>query len=69
MLVMSKTKVAPIKRLTVPRLELCKGHLLANLLHHVQKVFKVPSNKVFTWTSSIVVLSWLVEILVASRLL
>ena len=35
-LVTSKTKVAPIKRLTVPWLELCGAHLLAQLLRHVK---------------------------------
>ena len=59
-LVTCKTKVAPIKRLTVSRLELCGAHLLANLLHHVQEVFDIPSDKVFAWTDSTVVLSWLV---------
>ena len=33
-LVMSKTKVAPIKRLTIPCLELCGAYILAQLLHH-----------------------------------
>ncbi len=36
--VMSKTKVAPIKRLTIPRLEPCGAQLLAQLLHHVRQV-------------------------------
>ncbi len=35
-IVTSKTKVAPIKRLTIPRLEFCGVYLLAQLLHHVQ---------------------------------
>ena len=37
-LVTSKTKVAQIKQLTIPCLELCGAHLLAHLLHHVCQV-------------------------------
>lgn len=58
-LVSSKTKVAPIRRLTVPRLELCGANLLANLLHHLREVLGVSSNDVFAWTDSKVVLGWL----------
>jgi hypothetical protein len=59
-LVTSKTKVAPIKRLTIPRLELCGAHLLARLLYHVQNTFGLPLNCVYAWTDSTIVLSWLV---------
>ncbi len=57
--VTSKTKVAPVKRLTIPRLELCRAHLLSQLLRHVQQVFHLPVASVFAWTDSMVVLGWL----------
>ena len=59
-LVMSKTKVATIKRLTIPRLELCGAHLLAQILHHCKEVFSLPLEDVFAWTDSTIVLNWLV---------
>ncbi len=36
-LVMSKTKVEPIKRLSIPRLELCGAQMPSQLLHHVKR--------------------------------
>ena len=52
-------KVSPIKRLTIPRLELCGTHLLTQLLCHVKGVLDIPASSVFAWTDSTVVLSWL----------
>ena len=58
-LIMSKTRVAPLKRLTIPRLELCGAQLLAQILSHVVQVLDLPLCETYAWTDSTVVLSWL----------
>ena len=59
-LVISKSKVAPIKKLTISRLELCRAHLLSQLLHHVKEVYQFPLKDIYVWTDSTIVLSWLI---------
>lgn len=58
-MVMAKTRVAPIKRQTIPRLELCGPLVMARILSQCKEVLKNPIDHTYAWTDSTIVLSWL----------
>ncbi|XP_058840891.1 uncharacterized protein LOC131696364 [Topomyia yanbarensis] len=58
-LISSKSRVAPLKRLSIPRLELCAAQLSARLYNKVIQALGMEINSVHFWSVSTVVLNWL----------
>ncbi|GBN07343.1 hypothetical protein AVEN_96605-1 [Araneus ventricosus] len=58
-LVASKSRVSPIKQVTIPRLELCSAVLLTKLMDKVQRALKMDITSVFYWSDSTIVISWM----------
>ncbi|MEE4247202.1 MAG: hypothetical protein V2I33_17455, partial [Kangiellaceae bacterium] len=57
-LLMSRARVAPLKRVTLPRLELLACLLAARMARHVCDVFKQQMNCYF-WSDSMIALGWI----------
>lgn len=60
-IIASKSKVAPLKMTTIPRLELCAASLLVNLMKVVINTMTEQKIRSFCWTDSQIVLHWLAK--------
>lgn len=58
-LVSARTRVAPLKCLTIPRLELMAALLLVRLAARVVTALELSSSSIFLWTDSSVTLTWI----------
>ncbi len=58
-LMASRARVAPIKAVSIPRLELMGAELATELLQMLATVFDMPNSRVHLWTDSMNVLCWI----------
>ncbi|XP_063907415.1 uncharacterized protein LOC135125692 [Zophobas morio] len=54
-----RSRVSPLKTITLPRLELCAAVLLARLIHKLLPTINLNITTQYMWTDSSIVLSWL----------
>ncbi|XP_017796821.1 PREDICTED: uncharacterized protein LOC108578077 [Habropoda laboriosa] len=58
-LICSKSRVAPVKTQSLPRLEFCASLLLANLCESITQAIKIKLSNITFWTDSMITLHWI----------
>ncbi|XP_063980959.1 uncharacterized protein LOC135164492 [Diachasmimorpha longicaudata] len=55
----TKSNVAPVKYVSIARLELCRAMLLARLYQSIKETIKIPVEKIKFWSDSMITLHWI----------